>query len=44
MEQEPRVVVEPADDLHVGAVGEEHVGEVGLPEFVRAVCGEPDPG
>ena len=33
-QQETGVVVEPVEDLHVGAVGEVPVGEVGLPAFV----------
>jgi len=42
-------VVEPADDLHVGAwgavgSGEPVVGEVGLPRLVRHRCFEPDVG
>ena len=38
------VVVEPAQDLDVGAVGEPPVGEVGLPAFVGLVGGEADVG
>ena len=38
-------VVEPGDDLDVGAVGRESVvGEVGLPGLVRHGCFEPDVG
>ena len=38
------VVIEPAQDLDVGAVGEPPVGEVGLPALVRQVGLEPDVG
>ena len=37
-------VVEPGDDLHVVAVGEPVVGEVGLPGFVRHAGFEADVG
>jgi hypothetical protein len=36
------VVVQPRDDLHVGAVGEGDVGEVGRPGLVRLLVLEPD--
>ena len=38
------VVVEPGEDLDVGAVSESPVGEVGLPRFVRHLGCEPDVG
>jgi hypothetical protein len=38
------VVVEPADDLDLSAVGETPVGEVGLPERIGRGGFEPDPG
>ncbi len=38
------VVVEPAEDFDVGAVGEPPVGEVGLPAFVGLFGGEADVG
>ena len=38
------VVVEPGQDLGVGAVGEPPVGEVGLPAFVGLFGGEADVG
>ena len=38
------VVVEPVEDLDVGAVGEPPVGEVGLPAFVGLFGGEADVG
>jgi hypothetical protein len=38
------VVVEPVEDLCVGAVGQSPVGEVGLPAFVGLFGGEPDVG
>ena len=38
------VVVEPVEDLHVGAVGQPPVGEVGLPAFVGLLGGEADVG
>jgi hypothetical protein len=38
------VVVEDVEDLHLGAVGELPVGDVGLPAFVGLVGGEPSPG
>lgn len=38
------VVVDPAEDLGVGASGEPPVGEVGLPAFVGLVGGEADVG
>ena len=41
-QQQPGVVVEPVEDLDVGAVGEAPVGEVGLPELVRLVRLEAD--
>ena len=37
-------VVEPAQDLDIGAVGEPVVGEVGLPGLVRLVSFEPEVG
>lgn len=37
-DQEPGVVVEPVEDLDVGAVGQVPVGEVGLPALV-GLCG-----
>lgn len=40
----PGVVIEPADDIGIGRVGESDVREIGLPEFVRAVRGEATPG
>lgn len=40
----PGVVVQPGDDLDVGAVGQGHVGEVGLPAFVGLVGFEPSVG
>ena len=43
-EQVAGVVVEPADDLDLGAVGEVPVGEVGLPDLVGRGGLEPDPG
>ena len=36
------VVVEPGEDLGVGAVGESPVGEIGLPGFVWLFGLEPD--
>ena len=36
------VVVEPVEDLHMGAVGEPPVGEVGLPALIGLLGGEPD--
>lgn len=41
-QQQPGVVVEPVEDLHVGAVGQAPVGEVRLPELVRLVRLEAD--
>ena len=38
------VVVEPVEDLGVGAVGQSPVGEVGLPAFVGLLGGEADVG
>ena len=38
------MVVEPGQDLDVGAVGEAVVGEVGLPGLVRLLGGEADVG
>jgi len=38
------VVVDPAQDLDVGVVGESPVGEVGLPALIRQVGLEPDVG
>ena len=43
-EQVAGVVVEPADDLDLAAVGEAPVGEVGLPDLVGRRGLEPDPG
>ena len=37
-----RVVIEPGDDLRVGAVGQADVGEVGLPALVRLLGLEAD--
>ena len=39
-QQQPGVVVEPVQDLHVGAVGQRPVGDVGLPAFVGLLGGE----
>ncbi|WP_264033155.1 hypothetical protein, partial [Mycobacterium fragae] len=36
------VVIDPAQDLGVGAIGEPPVGEVGLPAFIGLFGGEPD--
>ena len=36
-EQQPGVVVEPVQDLHIGAVGESPVGEVRLPGLVGLI-------
>ena len=36
------VVIDPAQDLHLGAVGETPVGEIGLPALVRQVSLEAD--
>ena len=44
MEQIAGGVVEPVDDFHVVSAGEIDVGEVALPELVRAVRSEPLPG
>jgi hypothetical protein len=49
MQRHPGVVVEPGDDLHVGAgasvgVGESVVGEVGLPGLVGLLGFEADVG
>lgn len=41
-QQQSGVVVEPVQDLHVGAVGEAPVGEVGLPGLVGLGGFEPD--
>ena len=38
------VVIDPTDDLRIGAISQGDVGEVGLPELVRAVGGEASPG
>jgi len=38
------VVVEPAQDLDMGVIGEPPVGEVGLPAFVGLLGGKPDVG
>ena len=38
------VVIEPAEDLHMGAVGQPPVGEVGLPALIGLLGGEPDVG
>lgn len=38
------VVVEPGEDLDVGAIGEAVVGEVGLPGFIGLIGLEPDVG
>jgi hypothetical protein len=38
------VVVEPVEDLGVGAVGQSPVGEVGLPAFVGLFGGEANVG
>src|SRR5882757_7518820 len=38
------VVVDPAQDLHMGSVGEPPVGEVGLPAFVGQIGGKADVG
>lgn len=43
-DQEPGVVVDEAQDLDVGAVGEGDAGEVRLPAFVRQVSFEPEVG
>ena len=40
----PGVVIEPGQDLGAGAVGEGVLGEVGLPEFVGLLGGEPQVG
>jgi hypothetical protein len=42
VQQVPGVVIEPGDDLHVGAVREPEVGEVGLPGLVGLGGFEPD--
>jgi hypothetical protein len=41
-QQQPGVVVEPVQDLHVGAVGQRPVGDVGLPALVGLLGGEPE--
>jgi hypothetical protein len=38
------VVIDPVEDLHVGAIGQPPVGEVGLPALVGLFGGEPDVG
>jgi hypothetical protein len=38
------VVVDDVEDLGVAAIGELPVGDVGLPQLVRQVGGEPVPG
>jgi hypothetical protein len=40
-DQQPGVVVDDVEDLHVGAVGQLPVGDVGLPAFIRHLRGEP---
>ena len=42
--EEPGVVVQPVEDLDVGAVGERPVGEVGLPGFIGLVGFESEVG
>ena len=37
------MVIDPTDHFDIETSGERDVGEVGLPEFVRAVCSEPLP-
>ena len=43
-EQQPGVVIEEVEDLHLGAVGEAPEGDVGLPELVGEVSLETDEG
>ena len=38
------VVVEPVEDLDVGAIGKPPVGEVGLPAFIWLLGGKADVG
>ena len=38
------MVVEDVEDFHAGAIGEVPVGDVGLPELVGLLGGEPFPG
>jgi hypothetical protein len=42
--QEPRVVIDDVQDLHIGPVGEHDVGDVCLPPLVRELGLEPDEG
>lgn len=43
-EQESGVIIEPVQDLDIGAVSESPMGEVGLPGLVRQCCFEAEVG
>jgi hypothetical protein len=42
-DQQPGMVIHGVEDLHLGAVGELPVGDVGLPAFVRKLGHEAGP-